>query len=313
MCCPEDRVMEVNLASVEELRCDLQAIREKIAEQVSQTERSLHKYIQFELLKAQGYLRNVSAKLAAHMERDGCEQEDQHKFKDLPARRDEGSPAHSASSSAGNSSHRSEGDPSQPEAGAAPLTANDSNKPTKPQPPKPKLTEANGCPPTSKKMSRCDEGRGRSSDRSVAEGSNQVSKVPGKSPLPKCTENVRVPKVHFNGKTPQWHQPSHGNQEGTRVPSALRPADTDKMSGSRKQDLNRQQPNHTEPKSRETHPKRHSVSSESESRDKVNVAKSATARLPLTISGSNNTNYTNVKTRFMRRHQDDEVKALFGL
>lgn len=300
MCAPEDRLMEVNLASVEELRCDVQAIRERIAQQVSQSERSLHKYIQFELLKAQSYLRNVSEKLAAHIDGDGrTDDEDQPKFKELPAGREEGSPTRS--SSAGSSAHQSEGGKAQPEANAAQL---DSNKLTKP--PEQKPAGATGCPPTSRKMSRCHEGRG--SSRSVAEGTNQASKVAGKSPLPKRTENGRAPKVHFNGKTSQWHQPSHGHQDGTQQSSALKPADGDKMAGGRKPDLNP-----AEPKSREAQPKRHSFSSQSQCRDKVSTAKFATVRLPVTINGSNKMKYSNVKSRFMRRHQDDEVRALFGL
>lgn len=310
MGCPEDGLMEVNLACVEELRCDIQAIRERIAEQVSETERSLLKYIEFELLKAQSYLKNVSEKLAAHIERDSCtDGEDRHKFKDPPARGGEGSPTHSPSSSAGESLHQSEGAKSLPEAEATQL---DSNKHAKPQPPKQKLTEANGCPPTSKKISRCDAGRAKCSNRSVVEGSNQAPKLTGKSPHPKCTENGRVPKVHLNGKTSQWPQHSHVNQEGTPQSSALKHGDVDKVTGSKKQDLNRQQLNHMEPKSRETKPKRHDLSG-SECREKVNVAKFATVRLPFKIQSSNNMNYTNVKTRFMRRHQDDEVRALFGL
>lgn len=307
MCSPEDRLMEVNLASVEELRCDIQAIRERIAQQVSQSERSLHKYIQFELLKAQSYLRNVSEKLAAHIDGDGrTHDEDQLKFKELPARREEGSPTRS--SSAGSSAHQSEGGKAQPEANAA---QRHSNKLTKP--PEQKLAGASGCPPTSRKMSRCHEGRGRCSSRSVAEGTNQASKVAGKSPLPKRRENGRAPKVHFNGKTSQWQQPSHGHQDGTQQSSALKPADGDKMTGGRKPDLNRPQLNPAEPKSRETHPKRHSFSSESECREKVSAAKFATVRLPVTINSSNNMNYSNVKSRFTRRHQDDQVRALFGL
>lgn len=279
--------MDVNLASVEELRCDLQALRERIAEQVSQSERSLHKYVQLELVKAQSYLKNVSEKLTAHIERDGrTDGEDRLRFKDPPARREEGSP----SSSEGNSSH-------QPEGGAKAARL-DSD--TKRLPPKQKLTEANGCPPTSKKMSRCDEGRGRGSNRSFVDGTNQASKVPGKSLLQKCAENGQTPRMHSNGKT------SRVNHK-----AAPKAADVDKVPGGRRQDLNRQQLNHMEPKSRGTNPKRHSA--EPECREKVNTAKFVTVRVPLSVNTSNNTNYTNVKTRFLRRHQDDEVRALFGL
>lgn len=292
--------MEVNLASVEELRCDIQAIRERLGEQVSGTERSLHEYIEFELLKAQSYLKNVSEKLAAHIEGDArTDGQGRHKFKDLPARSQEDSPTESSSFSLSSSfSSSSSSSSHQSEAKAAQLDSDKS--------PKQKLTEANGCPPASRKMSRCDEGRGRSSNRSAVEGTNQASKVPGKSPLPKSTEKGRAPKVHLNGKRSQWHQEGH---QGPQQSSALQPADVDNMSGSRKQ----QQPNHKEPKSRETNPKRHSLSSEPESQEKVNVTKFATVRLPMSINSSNNMNFTNVKTRFMRRHQDDEVRALFGL
>lgn len=281
MCCPEDRLMEVNLASVEELRCDLQTIGERIAEQVSRSERSLHKYVQLELVKAQSYLKNVWEKLAAHIERDGrSDDEDQLKFKDPLARSEEGSP----SSFERNPSHQPEG-----EAKAAQL-----NSDMKPLQPKHKLTEANGCPPTSKNVSRCDEGRGRCSNRSIR--SNQTSKVPGKSQLPKWREKGRTPRMHSNMKT------SHVNCEA--VP---KPADVEKVpSGRRQEELN-----HMEPKSRETNPKWPSV--EPECREKVNRAKFTSVREPVAINSSNNTNYTNVKTRFMRRHQDDEVRALFGL
>lgn len=317
MCCPEDRLMEANLACVEELRKDIQGIRERIAEQVSETERFLQKYIQFELLKAQGYLKNVSGKLAQHIERRGrTDGEDRQKFKDTLAERGEGSPTRSPPAWAGNSFHQSEGDESLPEAKAAQL---DSSKHTKPQQPKQKPAEANGCPPTSKKISKCDDIRGKCLDRSVAEGSNQPPKVTGKSLLPKCTGNGQSPKVYSNGKTSQRSQHSPVSQEGTQQSSAAkhRAGEPDKMTGrqndSKRQDWDRQQQNHSAPKSRETYPKRHSLSSDSGCRERVNMPKFATVRLPLTINRSNNTNYTNVKTRFMRRHQDDEVRALFGL
>lgn len=318
MCCPEDRLMEVNLACVEELRKDIQGIRERIAEQVSETERFLQKYVQFELLKAQGYLKNVSGKLAEHIERRGrTDGEDRQKVKDTPAKRGEGSPTHSPPAWAGNSFHQSEGDESLPEAKAAQL---DSSKHAKPQQPKQKPAEANGCPPTSKKISNCDEIRGKCRDRSVVvEGSNQPPKVTGKSLLPKCTGNGQSPKEYLNGKTSQWNQPSPVNQEGTQQSSAVkhRAGEPDKMTGrpngSKRQDWDRQQQNHSAPKSRETYPKRHSLSSDSGCRERVNMPKFATVRLPLTVNRSNNMNYTNVKTRFMRRHQDDEVRALFGL
>lgn len=319
MCCPEDRLMEVNLACVEELRKDVQGIRERIAEQVSETERFLQKYIQFELLKAQGYLKNVSGKLAEHMERRSrTDGEDRQKFEDdALAKRGGGSPTRSPPAWAGNSLRQSEGEESLPEARAAQL---DSSKHTKPQQPKQKPAEANGCPPTSKKISKCDEIRGKCRDRSAAEGSNQPPRGSGKSLLPgKCTGNGQSPKVDFNGKTSQWCQPSPVNQEGTQQSSAVkhRAGEADKMTGrqnnSKRQDWDRQQQNHSAPKSRETHPKRHSLSSDSGCRDRVNMPKFATVRLPLTTNRSNNMSYTNVKTRFMRRHQDDEVRALFGL
>lgn len=291
-----DRIIQVNLACVEELRCDIQAIREKIAEQVSETERSLHKFIQFELLKAQGYLKNVSEKLAAHNEPESrINGEDRHKFKDVPSRR-EGSPT--LSSSAGNSYRQSEGDEAK-----SPLI--DSNKNTKSQPPKQKLAEENGCPTTWRKRSPCDEGRGKGCNRS----SVAASKVPGTSLLPKCSENGRSPKGLGNGKKSQWHRSLHANQEGKQA--AVKPGDVDKMSSSKKQDWNRTLPNHMEPKSRETNPKRHSLSSEC--RDKVQSVKFSTVRLPLTIRSSNNMNHSTLKTRFLRRHQDEEVRALFGL
>lgn len=317
MCCPEDRLMEANLACVEELRKDIQGIRERIAEQVSESERFLQKYIQFELLKAQGYLKNVSGKLAQHIERRGrTDGEDRQEFGDTLAKRGEGSPTRSPPTGAGNSFHQSEGDESLPEAKAAQL---DSSKHTKPQQPKQKPAEANGCPPTSKKISKCDEIRGKCLDRSAAEGSNQPPRVTGKSLLPKCTGNGQSPKVYSNGKTSQRSQHSPGNQEGTQQSSAARhrAGEPDKMTGrqnnGKRQDWDRQQQNHSAPKSREAYPKRHSLSSDSGCRERVNMPKFATVRLPLTINRSNNMNYTNVKTRFMRRHQDDEVRALFGL
>lgn len=317
MCCPEDRLMEANLACVEELRKDIQGIRERIAEQVSESERFLQKYIQFELLKAQGYLKNVSGKLAQHIERRGrTDGEDRQEFRDTLATRGEGSPTRSPPAWAGNSFHQSEGGESLPEAKAAQL---DSSKHTKPQQAKQKPAEANGCPPTSKKISKCDEIRGKCLDRSAAEGSNQPPKVTGKSLLPKCTGNGQSPKVYSNGKTSQRSQHSPANQEGTQQSSAAkhRAGEPDKTTGrqnnSKRQDWDRQQQNHSAPKSRETYPKRHSLSSDSGCRERVNMPKFATVRLPLTINRSNNMNYTNVKTRFMRRHQDDEVRALFGL
>lgn len=316
LCCPEDRLMEVNLACVEELRKDIQGIRERIAEQVSESERSLQKYIQFELLKAQGYLKNVSEKLAQHIEQRGCtDGEDRQKFKDTPVKRREDSPTHSPPAWAGNPFHRSDGDETSPEAKAAQL---DSSKHTKPQQPTQKPTEGNGCLSTSKKISKCDDIRRKCRDRSVEEGSNQPPKFTGKSLLPKCIENGQTPKVYLNGKTSQWYQPSPVNQEGTQQSFALehRAGEADKMTGrqnnSKRQDRDRQQQNHFAPKSRE-YPKQHSLSTESGFRERGNLPKFATVRLPLTINRSNNMNYTNVKTRFMRRHQDDEVRALFGL
>lgn len=318
MGCPEDKLMELNLACVDELRRDVQRIRERIAGQVSQSERFLQKYVQFELLKAQGYLKNVSEKLADHMERRGrSDGGDRKKLEETLPKSGEGSPARSPSASVENSFHQSEADKSVPEAKAAQLG---SNKHTKPQQPKHKQTVANGCPPTSKKISKCDEIRGKCCDRSVVKASNQPSKVPGKSLLPKCTENGQTPKLHLNGKRSQWCQPSPVNQEGAQQCSALKygAGEVEKTSGrhnnsKRQEDWDRQQQNHTAPTSRETHPKRHSLVSEPACQERVHMPKFATVRLPLNINRSNNMNYTNVKTRFMQRHQDDEVRALFGL
>lgn len=80
--CQEDKSMAESLARLQDLRRSVHDIAERIAEQVSETEEHLQQYVQFELIKAAVCLKNVSEKLAAYTAR-----EDHQKSKDTLVKR----------------------------------------------------------------------------------------------------------------------------------------------------------------------------------------------------------------------------------
>lgn len=86
--CQEDKSMAESLARLHDLRRNVHDIAERIAEQVSETEEHLQQYVQFELIKAAVCLKNVSEKLATYSEKLGqTSREDHQKSKEALVKR----------------------------------------------------------------------------------------------------------------------------------------------------------------------------------------------------------------------------------
>lgn len=319
MDCPEDGLMEKNLVYLEELRRDVHDMRERIAEQFSETDQHLQQYVQFELLKAQVYLKNVSEKLSAHRERhshDTCK--DHQNFKDAAAKGGGVSSTFCPSAWAGNSHRQSKTEKSLPESKAAQLSSNKQIRQ------KQRQVHGDLESSSSKKMAaKCDELHGKSRGRAVVEVSNQTSKVKGGSLLTRYIDDSQVPKQYLNGKKSQRNHPSPVIPEGKpagRHSSAFdsRVGETDKRNGRQHnkttQDWDRQQQNRLQPGSRETHTKR--LSSECGYSETVDVPRYTAASMSnccLPIIGEILPHCSNVRTRFMQRRQDHDMRALFGL
>lgn len=318
---PEDGLMERNLVYLEELRRNVNDMKERIAEQFSETDQHLQQYVQIELLKAQGYLKNVSEKLAAHRERhshDTCK--DHHNFKDAAAKGGKVSSTCWPSAWAGNAHHQSKTEKSLPESKAAQLSPNKQMR----QQQKQRQVQADLESSSSKKMaSKCDEPHGKSRGRAVVEGSNQASKVKGSSLLTRYIDDSQAPKQYLSGKKLQGNHPSPVIPErkpAGRHSSALdsRVLETDKRNGRQHnkttQEWDRQQQNHLPPGSREMHARR--LSSECACSETVDVPQYAAATMSsccLPIIGEILPHCSNVRTRFMQRRQDHDMRALFGL
>lgn len=313
--------MEKNLAYLEELRRDVHDMRERIAEQFSETDRHLQQYVQFELLKAQGYLKNVSEKLAAHRERHGHDAcKDHQNFKDAAAKGGKVSSTCCPPAWEGNSHHQSKTEKSLAESKAAQLSANKHTRQQQKQGQVPVDPESS----SSKKMAaKCDEPHGKSRGRAVVDGSSQASKVKGSSLLTRHIEDSQAPKQHLNGKKSQRNHPSPVMPEGKpagRHSSALdsRVGETDRRNvrqhNKTTQDWDRQQQNRPPPGSRETHAKR--LSSECGYSGTVDVPRYAAATASnccLPVIGEILPHCSNVRTRFIQRRQDHDMRALFGL
>lgn len=90
----EDKSMAQSLARLHDLRRNVHDIAERIAEQVSETEEHLQQYVQFELIKAAVCLKNVSEKLATYSEKfSRTARQDHQKSKDALVKRDKVSAA----------------------------------------------------------------------------------------------------------------------------------------------------------------------------------------------------------------------------
>lgn len=86
--CQEDKSIAESLARLQDLRRNVHDIAERIAEQVSGTEEHLQQYVQFELIKAAVCLKNVSEKIATYAEKlSQTAREDHHKSKDSLVKR----------------------------------------------------------------------------------------------------------------------------------------------------------------------------------------------------------------------------------
>lgn len=295
-------------------------MRERIAEQFSETDQHLQQYVQFELLKAQGYLKNVSEKLAAHRERhshDTCK--DRQNFKDAAAKGGKVSSTCFPSAWAGNSHQQSKMEKSLPESKAAQLSPNKQIR----QQQKQRQVQVDLESSSSKKMpSKCDEPHGKSRGRAVVEGSNQASKVKGSSLLTRYIDDSQAPKQYLNGKKSQRKHPSPVIPEGKpagRHSSAFdsRVGESGKRNGrqhNKTQDWDRQQQNRPPPGSREMHAKR--LSSEcgySETVDVPGYAAATTSNCCLPKIGEILPHCSNIRTRFVQRRQDHDMRALFGL
>lgn len=309
--------MEKNLVYLEELRRDVHDMRERIAEQFSETDQHLQQYVQFELLKAQGYLKNVSERLAAHRERhshDTCK--DHHNFKDAAAKAGKVSSTCCPFAWAGNSHHQFKTEKSLPESKAAQLSSNKQIR----QQQKQRQVQVDLESSSSKKMaSKCDEPHGKSRGRAVVEGSSQASKVKGT----RYIDDSQAPKQYLNGKKSQRNHPSPVIPEGKpagRHSSAIdsRVGEMDKRNGRQHnkttQDWDRQQQNRLPPGSREMHMKY--LSPECGYSETVDVPRYTAATMSnccLPIIGEILPHCSNVRTRFIQRRQDHDMRALFGL
>lgn len=321
MDCPEDGLMEKNLVYLEELRRDVHDMRERIAQRFSETDEHLQHYVQFELLKAQGYLKNVSERLAAHRERhshDACK--DHQNFKDAAAKGGKVSSTCCPSAWAGNPHHQSKTEKPLPESKAAQLGSSKQVR----QQQKQRQAQADLESSSSKKMaSNRDEPHGKSRGRAVVDGSSQASKVKGGSLLTRYIDDSQASKQYLNGKKSQRNHPSPVIAEGKpagRHGSAIdsRVGETDKRNGRQHnkttQDWDRQQQNRLLPGSREVHTKR--LSSEcghSETVDAPRYAAATISNCCLPIIGEILPHCSNVRTRFIQRRQDHDMRALFGL
>lgn len=312
MDCPEDGLMEKNLVYLEELRRDVHDMRERIAEQFSEADQHMQQYVQFELLKAQGYLKNVSEKLAAHRERHGHDTgKDHQSFKDAAAKGGKVSSTCCPSAWAGNSRHQSKTEKSLPESKAAQLSSNKQNRQQQKQ--RQDLESSS----SKKTAAKCDEPHGKSRGRDVVEGSGQASKVKGSSLLARYIDDSQAPKQYLNGKKSQRNHPSPVIPEGKpagRHSSAIDPrvGEAEKRNGrqfSKTQDWERQQQNRLPPGSGETHAKR--LSSECGYGERVDAPSTSNCCLP--IIGEILPHCSNVRTRFAQRRQDHDMRALFGL
>lgn len=319
MDCPEDGLMEKNLVYLEELRRDVNEMTERIAEQFSETDQHLQQYVQFELLKAQGYLKNVSEKLAAHRERYSHDK-DHHNFKDAAAKGGKVTSTCCPSAWVGNSHHQSKTEKSLPESKAAQHSPNKQMRQQQNQ----RQVQVDLESSSSKKMaSKCDEPRGKSRGRAVVEGSNRASKVKGSSLLTRYIDDSQAPKQYLNGKKSQQNHPSPVIPErkpAGRHSSAFdsRVGEMDKRNGRQHnkttQDWDRQQQNRLPPGSRELHANR--LSSECGYSETVDVPRYAAATMSnccLPIIGEILPHCSNVRTRFIQRRQDHDMRALFGL
>lgn len=202
----EDKSMAESLARLHDLRRNVHDIAERIAAQVSDTEEHLQQYVQFELIKAAVCLKNVSEKLATYSEKlSQTGREDHQKSKDTLVKRGKVSTTSHFPAWAEDSFI-------QTESAEKSSTKHFQAEQHKQQVPV-GLDPNGRPPTSNKILSKTDESTFEWRGRTVgAEGSNN-SNAGGKPLPSKYTENTQPPRRYFHWKKQAQNIPSYVSSE----------------------------------------------------------------------------------------------------